>query len=195
MTMAAGPAATVALGTSAGSAVTGVIGNLFQGQAQSNMYKYQAGVARVNAAVAKQDSNYAREAGDVEATNSGLRTKAEVGSTRAGMAAGNVDINTGSGSRVVASETAIGQENQATIRANAAKRAYGFDVKAAGDTATAGAMDVAATTSKEAGDISAISTVIGSAGNVASKWLQAGQVFPGGSPSGISSNTGSSWDT
>jgi hypothetical protein len=181
--------AAISIGAGVAGGAIGAGGSLFQGQAQSNMYAYQAGVARVNAAVAKQDSNYAREVGDVEATNSGMRTRAEVGATRAGMAAGNVDINSGSGARVVASETAIGQENQATIRANAAKRAYGFDVKAAGDTATAGAMDVAATTSKEAGDIGAISSVIGSAGNVASKWLQASQVFPGAT-GGIDPTTG-----
>jgi hypothetical protein len=169
--------AAIGMGTAAAGGATGVIGSLFQGQAQSNMYKYQAGVAQVNAKVANQDAQYATEAGNVEATNSGLRTRAEVGTTRAGMAAGNVDINSGSGARVVSSETAIGQENEATIRANAAKRAYGFEVKAAGDTATAGAMDVAATTSIESGDIGAISSVIGAAGSVSSKWLQAGQVF------------------
>ncbi len=177
----ADPISIAAIGMAAGAAggVIGGIGAKSQGDAQSNMYKYQAGVARVNATVAKQDADYAREAGEVEATNAGMRTRAEVGATRAGMAAGNVDINTGSGARVVKSEIEIGQQNEATLRANAAKRAYGFDVKAAGDTATAGAADVAATTSREAGDISAISTIIGGAGNVSSKWLQAGQVFPG----------------
>lgn len=182
--------AAIGMGASAAGGAVGAFGNLFQGGAQSNMYKYQAGVARVNATVAKQDADYAREAGEVEATNSGMRTRAEVGSTRAGMAAGNVDINTGSGARVVKSEIAIGQENQATLRANAAKRAYGFDVKAAGDTATAGALDIAATTSKESGDINAISTIIGAAGNVASKWMQYGQSFGSGS-SGIRSQVGS----
>lgn len=167
--------AAIGMGTAAAGAATGAIGSLFQGQAQSNMYKYQAGVAQVNATVAKQDSTYATEAGNVEATNSGMRTRAEVGATRVGFGAGNVSgASTG---RVIASETEIGQENQATIRANAAKRAYGFDVKAAGDTATAGAMDVAATTSEESGELGAISSIIGGAGSVASKWAQYGQSF------------------
>ena len=186
--------ATVGMGVTAAGGAVGAFGALKTGEAQSNMYTYQAGVARVNAAVAKQDAQYATAAGEVEATNSGLRTRAEVGSTRAGMAAGNVDVNTGSGARVLKSETEIGQENQATIRANAAKRAYGFDVKAASDTASAGALDIAATTSKESGDINAISTILGTAGSVSSKWLQAGQVFGSGSTGGPQSNTGSSWD-
>ena len=105
-----------------GGAGAGVsaFGSLFQGDAQSNMYKYQAGVARVNAAVATQDANYAREAGEVEATNAGMRTRAEVGSTRAGMAAGNVAINSGSGARVVSSSNSMsagpaGSEGMAAV--------------------------------------------------------------------------------
>lgn len=186
--------AAISMGTAAAGGAAGAFGNLFKGEAESNMYNYQAGVARVNATVAAQDATYAREAGEVEAANTGMRTRAEVGSTRAGMAAGNVDINRGSGARVVASETAIGQQNEATVRANAAKRAYGFDVKAAEDVAQAGAYDAAATTSRESGDISAISSIIGAAGSVSSKWLQAGQVFPGSTAGGLQSNTGSSWD-
>jgi hypothetical protein len=188
----ADPVTLTAIGIGAGVAggATGAFGSLFQGQSQSNMYKYQAGVAQVNAAVAKQDATYATEAGEVEATNAGMRTRSEVGSTRAGMAAGNVDINSGSGARVVASETEIGQENEATIRANAAKRAYGFNVKGAEDVAQAGAYDVAATTSLESGDIGAISSVIGTAGSVSSKWLQAGQVFGSGSGGGVLADVG-----
>ncbi len=172
--------AAVGIGASAAGGATGVFGSLFKGKAESNMYNYQAGVAQVNATVAKQDSEYARAAGEVEAKNAGIKTAAEVGSTRAGMAAGNVDINSGSGARVVASETEVGQQNQATIRANAAKRAYGFDVKAAEDTAQAGAYDAAASNATTAGDISAISTAIGTAGSVASKWSQYGQSFGSG---------------
>jgi hypothetical protein len=183
----------VGIGASAAGAGVGAIGSLFQGQAQSAMYNYQAGVAQVNATVAKQDATYATQAGEVEAQNSGMRTRAEVGSTRAGMAAGNVDITSGSGARVITSETEIGQQNEATIRANAAKRAYGFDVKAAADTAQAGAYDVAASTSKTSGIIGAVSSVIGGAGNVAAKWAQYGQSFGSGSGSG-QYNTGSSVD-
>lgn len=188
----ADPVSLAAVGgaTTLASGAIGTIGAQSQGQSEANMYNYQAGVAKVNATVARQDSTYATEAGGVEATNSGMRTRAEVGATRAGMAAGNIDINSGSGSRVVASETAIGQENQATIRANAAKRAYGFDVKAAEDTAQAGAYDVAATTSLESGDINAISTIIGTAGSVASKWSQYGQAFGTGSGGGVVSDLG-----
>ena len=110
--------AAVGMATTAAGGATGALGSLFQGQAQSNMYKYQAGVAQVNATVAKQDSAYASSAGEVEAENSGMRTRAEVGATKVRFAAGNV--SGASTQRVLSSEIAIGQQNEATIRANAA---------------------------------------------------------------------------
>ena len=165
----------VGMGASALGGVTGAIGSLFQGQAQANMYNYQAGVAQVNAQIAKQDATYATQGGEVEAQQSGMRTRAEVGATRAGFGAGNLAISSGSPSKVIASETEIGQQNEALIRANAAKRAYGFEVGAAGDIAQAGAYRAAAKTSLAAGDIGAVSSIIGGAGQVSSKWLQAQQ--------------------
>jgi hypothetical protein len=83
---------------------------------------------------------------------------------------------------VLSSETAITQQNEAITRANAAKRAYGFNVAAAEDTAQAGAYKVAASTSEEAGELGAVSSIIGGAGSVSSKWLQASQsgAFGGG---------------
>jgi hypothetical protein len=173
----ASPVALAGIGTSAAGAGLGAFGSLFQGQAQSNMYKYQAGVAQVNATVAKQDAQYATAAGESEAATAGIKTRQQIGSTRAGIGAGNIDVNTGSAARVVASETAVGQQNEAMIRANAAKRAYGFEVKGAEDVAQAGAYDVAAATSQEAGEIGAVSSIVGGAGNVASKWMQYGQSF------------------
>lgn len=176
--------AALSMGTAAAGGATSAIGGMFQGAAQSNMYQYQAGVAKVNATLAKQDSDYANASGNVEVQTSGMKTRAEVGATKVGIAAGNVDSSSGSGKQVISSEVAIGQQNEATVRANAAKRAYGFDVKGAEDTAQAGAYDAAAANSTTAGDISAISSVIGAAGSVSSKWLQVGQVFPGSSSGG-----------
>ena len=187
MAMAAPGMAALGIASSVAGGITGAIGAETTAGAQSNMYDYQAGVAKVNAAVATQDAAYARDAGGVQSQEAGLKGRAEQGSTRAGIAAGNVDINQGSGARVLKSETEITQQNEAVITGNAAKRAYSFDVKAAGDTATAGADYAASTTSLESGDINATASIIGSAGSVASKWGQFGQSFGTGtgSPGGV----------
>lgn len=168
-------AAAVGLGATAAGAGVGAIGSLFSGQAQSAMYKYQAGVAQANAQIAQQDAIYATQSGEVEAQQSGMRTRAQVGQTRAGIAAGNIDVSSGSAARVVSSETAIGQENEGIIRANAAKKAYGFQVGAAEDVAQAGAYQVASSTSQTAGELDAASSILGGVGSVSSKWIQASQ--------------------
>ena len=181
--------AAIGIGSAAAGGLTSAIGSLFSGQAQSNMYKYQAGVATANAAIAKQDAAYAIASGEVEAQQSGMKTRFQEGATKVGIAAGNIDTSTGSAGKVIASETEIGQENEAVIRANAAKKAYGFEVGAAEDVAQAGAYTVAGETSVTAGDIGAVSSVLGAAGNVSSKWLQASQAFgTGGDTSGDASS-------
>ena len=177
----ADPVSLAVIGMGAGAAGGGVsaLGSLFSGQAQSNMYKYQAGVAQVNATLAKQDADYAEAAGQEESQASGMKTRFQIGQTKAAFGASNVAGP--SQNRVVSSEIAVGQENEALIQANAAKRAYGFNVKAAQDTAQAGAYDVAASTSETAGELGAVSSVIGAAGNVASKWLDFSKSFGTGS--------------
>jgi hypothetical protein len=182
------PAAAAGVGAGAGvlGAIVGAIGNTTQGQAQANMYNYQAGVAQANATIAKQDANYAVATGDVESQQSGEHTRDIIGQTRTGIAAGNIDLSGGSAGRVVKSEVAIGQENEGIIQSNAAKRAYGFSVGAAEDVAQAGAYKVAAETSKVSGDIGAVSSILGGVSSVSSKWMQASQSF--GSGSGGSSN-------
>lgn len=174
--------ATIGIGSTAAGGITGAIGSLFSGSAQSAMYNYQAGVAQVNAQVAQQNANYATASGEVEAQQAGMRGRAVVGETKVGAGAGNIDISSGSMKNVVASETEVTQQNEGVIRANAAKRAYGFEVGAAEDTAQAGAYKIAAETSQTAGEIGAVSSILGAVGSVSSKWLQAGQVFPGSNP-------------
>lgn len=181
MSLAAGAAGAGIVGTGVKA-----FGDYFSGQAQSNQFQYQAGVARANAILAKQDAIYATRVGEVEAQQQGMRGRAIVGRTTVGYGAGNISTATGSPSRVLSSETAITQANEGTVRANAAKRAYGFNVAAAEDTASAGALDIAAGTAKEASYMTMASTLIGGAGNVADKWLQAGQYFPGGASGAFS---------
>lgn len=165
----------VGIASSAAGAVTSALGSQYQGQAQAGMYNYQAGVAQMNAQLAEQNANYAVASGEVEAQQSGMRTRAQVGATKTGISAGNIDVNSGSAGKVVSSETEIGQQNQGIIRANAAKRAYGFQVQGAEDVAQAGAYETAAQTSQTAGGIGAISSILGGVGSVSSKWLQASQ--------------------
>lgn len=184
----ADPITLTALGVSAaatvGGGILGAQGAKEKAQAESSMYNYQAGVAKVNAQIAEQDANYAEASGQVEAEQSGMKTAVEVGKTRAAFGASNVAG--GSHDQVLSSEREIGAENQGIIQANAAKRAYGFEVGAAEDVAQAGADTAAGKNALTAGQYAATSSILGTVGSVASKWLGAKNAFgsPTTSPTG-----------
>lgn len=155
----------------------GVLSSLGEAKSKANMYLYQAGLAKINADIAKQNAEYERNVGEVEAQHSGLQTKAAIGQTRAIQGASGVDVNSGSAARVQSSEREIGWNNQQVIRANAARRAYGYEVEAMSDTAQAQMATAAAKDAKRAGVIGAIGTIIGGAASVSDKWAQYSSTF------------------
>src|SRR5262245_61207241 len=122
--------AIIALTTQAAGSAVGAAGSIFSGFAQSSMYKYQAGVAAVNQKIAKQNADYSREIGENKAEVSGMKTRQIVGKTKATQAASGFQAEGGSASDVRESEHMLGMSEQDTIRANAAKAAYGHDVEA-----------------------------------------------------------------
>jgi hypothetical protein len=166
----AAPMALVGLGSAAAGGITSAFGAFAGGQSQAAFYNYQAGVAKTNATIAQQNANYAVYAGEVRAQQSGMKTAAEIGTTKAMQGAGGLDVSSGSNVDVRTSELEVGQENQALIRSNAAKTAFGYEVEESQFTAQAGADLAAGRQAKTAGDIGAIGSLIGGAGSVASKW-------------------------
>ena len=165
----------VSLATAAGGAGIAAFGAQEAGQAQAGMYGYQAGIATMNQNIAMQNAAYATAAGEVEAQESGMQTRAGVGQTKAIQASSGIDVNSGSTAAVRGSEEEIGAQNQALIRSNAAKRAYGFEVEGAQAEAQTGLYEMAGSQSKTAGGISAISSILGGVSSVSSKWLQGRQ--------------------
>lgn len=179
----------VGIGASALGAVTGAMGSAASGAASAQMYQYQAGVARINEQIAKQNAAWERSAGETLAQASGMKTRFEVGSAKTTQAASGIDINSGSATQVRESIQEIGAHDEATIRANAAKRAYGHEVEAVGHEASAAMGEMAATKSKTAGAIGAFSSILGGASSVASKWLQYKSVFGNTSKDGTYDGT------
>lgn len=147
------------------------------GQSQSAMYNYQSGVAKINQQIKQQDADYFRDVGEVETQQSGMKTRAEVGQEKAVQGASGVDVNTGSPADVRTSQTEIGQENEAIIRSNAARRAYGAEVEGVNLGAQSTVYGMAASNASTAGSIKAAGTLISTAGSVASKWSQMGSSF------------------
>lgn len=166
----------ISLGASAGGAVLGAVGANYKGQAEANMYQYQAGVAQVNQQIALQNADYAIAVGESQAQASGMQSRAQIGETKAAQGAGGLDVNSGSNAAVRDSEEKIGEYNQAVIRSDAAKRAYGYKVEAMSQASQAELDRMAAKTSRTSGYINAVSSILGGASSVSSKWADASRL-------------------
>jgi hypothetical protein len=169
-----------------------------QAQYQANVDDYQAAVAEMNRQIAEGNAEYARATGETEASIQGLKTQAQVATTKVAQAASGLDINTGSAVSVRSSEIELGQFNESMIRSNAAKVAYNYQVEATQDSAqrdlytyasaqektnvandlTAANMTMQAIPLEQqayglagtAGDISAFGSIASTTASVASKW-------------------------
>src|SRR5215471_3330383 len=126
----ADPITAIGLGSTVMSGVVGAVGGVMGGQAQSNMYNYQAGIANLNATIAKQNAAYETALGEQQAQAQGMKTRATISQTRANQGAGGLDVNSGSNLQVRQSEAELGSYDMALIRNNAARRAYGQEVVA-----------------------------------------------------------------
>jgi len=148
------------------------------------MYGYQANVARINSHIALQNADFARMQGEQQAVIEGRKGAQIFGGIRTGEGASNLDVNKGSSSQVQASQRSTTALDLTQLRSNAAKTAYDFDVRSTEDINQAGLYDAASRNAKVAGDLGAISSIVGGAGSVSSKWLQGQSVglWGGGQP-------------
>ena len=174
--MTAAAAGTIGIGASLGGGLLSAFGAEKSGQSQQAMYDYQAQVARINSQIDKQNADWARNKGEIEATQFGLKSAQQFGQIRAAQGASNIDVNSGSSVRVQDSQRQLTRMDMGQIRANAAKVAYDFDVKSSMDLNQATLDTFAGENAKTAGDINAFSSILGTAGSVSSKWMQGQQM-------------------
>jgi hypothetical protein len=164
-------AAVAIVGTAAGGVVSGM-GAKESADAQAAAYTYKAGVAQINKQVNEQNASWAIQAGDTQAEEKGLHAKQQIGQEKVVQAASGFDVNTGTGARVRDDMSSVSAFDQNVIRWDAGKTAYGYEVKAATDTAESNLDQFAAAQSSEAGTISEIGSFINAGTSVASKWSQ-----------------------
>jgi 3D (Asp-Asp-Asp) domain-containing protein len=164
-------AVTAMVGTAVGGLISGV-GAKESADANAKAYQYKAGVAQINKQVNEQNASWAIQAGDTQAEEKGLKSRQEIGQEKVVQAASGFDVNTGTGARVRDDMSQVSAFDQNVIRWDASKTAYGYEVKAATDTAEAGMDQFAAQQSQEAGTIAEIGSFINAGTSVASKWSQ-----------------------
>lgn len=157
---AAGAAGATSLGAAAAASLAvSAAGAIMQGHAQAESAKFNAGVAQNNAQIAEQNSQYAGQEGEVNAATKELQTRQGVGNTLTAQAANGISVNSGSAADVRTSEATLGEQDAINIKANAARKAYGYDVEASSDKGQSNLDDYQATQDTNASYISAAGSI------------------------------------
>ena len=133
-------------------------------------------MAMYNAAIAKQNEKYSLDVGEQQAVKQGIAGAAQAGQIKAAQGASGVDVNYGSAKEVQTSQHLVSQMDLNTIRERAAKTAYDFSVQAVNYENQAKGYNKAASNARTESVLGAVSSFIGSAGSVASKWMQGQQL-------------------
>lgn len=135
-------------------------GALLEGFGGGAANDFQAQIAARNAQIAKMNSGYAVQAGEQAMLNEQLKTRAQIGQTKAVQAASGIDVNTGSAKAVQESERLLGRLDAMTIRSNAARQAYGYDIEAGTQRARSQMYRRAGTLSRVGGLVDAGATLL-----------------------------------
>lgn len=163
----------LSMGLSAGGGILNAFGANQKGKATQAMYNYQAGMADFRRKIDLQNRDYALQVGEDTAARYGIKAAATQGTTKAVAGASGIDVSSGSKAAVVKSEQKVAAMDMATIRNNAARRAYGYEVEAAAEEQQAGLYRMAGTNARAASKFDVASSLISGATSVASKWYQA----------------------
>jgi hypothetical protein len=127
----------ILIGLSAASTAVQVVGQVKAGnaakkagEAQRESAESQAQLADYNASVADLQEADAISRGRQEANEYRALVRNMVGSQRAGFAAGNIDVSYGTAVDVQTDARFLGELDALTIRTNAAREAWGYQVQA-----------------------------------------------------------------
>ena len=107
-----------------------------------------------------------------------------MGQIKAAQGSSGLDVNTGSNVQVRASQQKVTGIELDTIRSNAARTAYNYDVKSTQDIAQANLFKLNAADAMQAGEIKAAGSILGTAGSVSSEWLSGQRMGLWGSSGG-----------
>lgn len=166
----------IGMGAQAGGSLLSFLGAKREGAAQQQMFQYQSGIAQLNKKIALQNRDYALAVGEEEAGRYGMKARATAGTILARQGASGIDVGGKSSTDVRAGQHQIAEMDLATIRNNAARRAYGYTTEAAMDDAQSGLYEMAGSNAKQASKIKAAGSLISGVAGVSDKWLQAKSV-------------------
>jgi len=165
-----------ALGTSAGAA-GGAVGAWFSAASARDNLTAQANIADVNARLAEQSAQSALARGQQQVAAHTLRTGHVRGAQRAALAANGVDLGAGSAAEVQASTKILSDIDRNQMEANAIYEAWGIRAQKVNHENQARMARAQAKANKPGAALA--TSLLGSAGSVASTWMQYGNVQGG----------------
>ena len=157
-----------------------------QAQAIKAAGSYQAAIAETNASMANVESEQTLEQGDIAASRKNLETREAVGAELAKQGASGVSVGSGSAALSRAGTNLVGTTDELTIRNNARRAAFGYQVQATQDTYQAKFARMTASQqamqSLISGGLQAIETPL----TIGSNYLRYARYFGGGGGSSAS---------
>lgn len=166
-----GVAAPLLLGGGAAmGAASNIAGGISQGAALEAQGETAQAQGRLDAAIFDRQADWERRAGKIQENQIHLAGKQLIGQQRAGYAAGNIDVNTGTPLNVQGDTQFLTKLDELMAKNNAWMRASGFELGAAqkrfaGDSAYA-ASQYAADTTRATSFLNAGSSLFGGATNI-----------------------------
>ena len=160
----------LSLGMTALSGGLNAYGSLMGGNSKASMYRYQAGLADINQKIMLNNAEHATATGEVKALQSGLKSRQTMGLIKVGQAASGLDVAGKSAQDVQTSQQTAASYDEDVIRNDAAWQAYGYKTKAAEAGALGRMYRASATSAENEGWLSALGSIIGTAGTVSGRW-------------------------
>lgn len=156
---------------------------------------YQAKVAENNANIAELQAQDAKARGDKASFDVRRKYAALMGTQRASLAARGLDITDGSANAILQDTAYFGAYDENTTRANAAREAWGYRVRAAGMQSDASAYSATADAINPllSGGLAGAGTWFSSAQSVDPKWYRGEKPYAG-NQAGFYGGNGTSGD-
>lgn len=109
-----------------GALALGAAGGYVQYKGQKAQAAYNEQVDENNAKVADAQATQALQAGNIEEDRQRARVRQMIGAQRTALAANNVQTSSGTALDLIGETAQMGEDDALTIRANAARDAWGF---------------------------------------------------------------------
>lgn len=136
------------------------------GNAQQQAANSEADLSDYNAGVADLQAQDALERGQQNEANFRMGVRGMVGSQRAGIAAGNIDVGYGSAVDVQGDTAYLGELDALKVRTNAGREAWGYNVQASDLRAQAAIARKTGVYAQKAGNAAGNAAYVGAAGSL-----------------------------